>query len=117
MLFVIDGDDLGELGQAVQKCLAASREGVPHPDRFTDLFNPILSLAGVKSFGVFMKSAKCVEVELDAAIVTLIPTRNAGVENGFSPLLDKAKTLDSEVADRNHYTLGLASATALALAE
>ena len=88
-------------------------EDVPHPKSFTNLFDPVLDLAGVKSFGTFVKAAKCVEVETnDDATVTLIPTRNEGVDNGFAPLASKMEAaLD---ADED---LGSAAVAALARSE
>lgn len=86
-VLAVDKEDAGEIGRSIRECLAASREDVPHPKSFTSLFDPVLDLSGVKSFGTFVKSAKCVEVEMrDGAAVTLIPTRNEGVDDGFAPL-------------------------------
>ena len=108
-----DKGNAGEVGRAILECLAASREGVPHPTSFTNLFDPVLDLAGVKSFGTFVKSAKCVEVETsDDSTVILIPTRNEGVDDGFAPLPNKTKAaLDSDEA------LGSAAVAVLAMSE
>ena len=110
-VLAVEKEDAGKVGRALKECLAASREGVPHPKSFTNLFDPVLDLAGVKSFGTFMKSAKCIEVETsDDATVTLLPTRNEGVEEGFAPLPTKTETaLGSDEA------LGSAAAAALAM--
>lgn len=71
----------------------------------------MLDLAGIKSFGTFVKSAKCVEVETsNDATVTLIPTRNEGVEEGFAPLPTKTETTFGSVE-----ALGSAAAAALAM--
>jgi hypothetical protein len=106
-------EDADEVGRSIRECLAASREGVPHPKSFTNLFDPVLDLAGVKSLGTFVKSAKCVEVETsDGAVVTLIPTRNGGVDDGFAPLPNK-----SEVALGSDEALGSAAVAALAKSE
>lgn len=108
-----DKANVGEIGRAIRECLAASEEGVPHPNSFANLFDPVLDLAGVKSFGTFVKSAKCVEVEtFEDAIVTLLPTRNEGVDEGFVPLISKTEALfDSDEA------LGSAAVAALARSE
>lgn len=111
-VLVVEGGDPGELGKALRECLAASSEGVPHPKSFTNLSDPMLNLAGVKSYNTFAKSAKCVEVELHGETVTLIPTRNEGAEGGFVPISGKAQVAVSEDA-----ALGSAAITALALAE
>ena len=96
----IDLQDLTGIGGAVRQCLAASREGVQHPQSFANLFAPVFVLAGVKSFNTFVKSAKCVEVEAsDGVSLTLIPTRNEGVDGGFAPLSNTAETaFDSDEA-------------------
>jgi hypothetical protein len=108
-----DKANASELGRAIRECLAASREGVPHPSSFANLFDPVLGLAGVSSFGTFVKSAKCVEVETsDDVTATLIPTRNEGVYDGFTPLPNKtAAALDSDEV------LGSAAISALAMSD
>jgi hypothetical protein len=112
-VLAIDKEDTGEVGRALRACLEASREGVPHPKSFTNLFDPVLDLASVKSFGTFVKSAKCVELETsDDATVTLIPTRNEGVDDGFAPLPNK-----TEAAFGSEEALGAAAVAALAMAE
>ncbi|MDH2240278.1 hypothetical protein N5K27_28695 [Pigmentiphaga sp. GD03639] len=112
-VLAVDKENTGEVGRALRECLAASREGVSHPKSFTDLFHPVLELAGVKSFSTFVKSAKCIEVETsDDVTVTLIPTRNDGVDDGFAPLPYKTEaTLSSDEA------LGSVVSAALAMAE
>jgi hypothetical protein len=94
-------EHVGEVGRAVRACLAGSSNGVPHPKSFaTNLFEPVLNLAGVKSWGTFVKSAKCVEIETtNDTVATLIPTRNEGAKEGFFPLAAKTEaTLDSDEA-------------------
>jgi len=105
-------DDVGQLGNAIRQCLEASSEGVPHPKSFANISDPLLALAGVKSFNAFAKSAKCVEIEMVGETVTMIPTRNGGGDEGFVPLLGKANIVGSE-----NDVLGSAAITALALAE
>ena len=108
VLAVVKHDTAG-VGRAIRECLSASREGVPHPKVFTDLFTPVLNLAGVKSIGTFGKLAKCVEAEMDdGARVTLTPTRNGGSREGFVPLPDKAL-----VALNSDEALGTAAVAAL----
>jgi hypothetical protein len=111
--FAVDKENISDIGRLIKACLAASREGIPHPSSFMGLFNSVLDLAGVKSFGTFIKSAKCVEVETsDGASVTLIPTRNGGLNEGFTPLPNKTETtLGSDEA------LGAAAVSALAMSE
>ncbi|WP_432288796.1 hypothetical protein SLT36_30265 (plasmid) [Aminobacter sp. BA135] len=110
-VLALEMEDIGQVGRSIKECLAASREGVPHPVSFTNLFDPVLDLAGVKSFGTFVKSAKCVEIEAnDAETVTLIPTRNEGADGGFVPLPNRTETtLGSDEA------MGSAAVAALAM--
>lgn len=108
-----DKEHLSELGHHIAECLKASREGVPHPSSFGSLFDPVLDLAGVKSFSIFAKSSKCVGVETaDGQVVTLVPTRNEGAEGGFSPLSEKI-----EVTITSDDALGSAALAALAISE
>jgi hypothetical protein len=110
-VLAVDKKDIDEVGRALSECLAASRAGVPHPKSFTNLFGPVLSLAGVKSLSTFVKSARCVEVETsDGATVTLIPTRN--VHDGFAPL-----SIRMEAALGADEALGSAAIAALARSE
>lgn len=82
--------DASQLGQQIIDALNGSKEKVPHPTTWKGLFDPILHLAGVKSFKTFLKSAKCVGIESDAGRVSFIPTKNLGVDEGFEPLSIKA---------------------------
>lgn len=100
------------LGRSVRRCLDASSEGVPHPKSFANISDPLLALAGLKSFNTFAKSAKCVEVEMVGETAILIPTRNGGEEDGFVPLPEKA-----QVADGTYEALGSAAVAALAMTE
>lgn len=111
-VLTVKKEDVGELGRSIRRCLDASSEGVPHPKSFTNLFDPVLALAGVKSFNTFVKSAKCVEVEMAGETATLIPTRNEGAEDGFVPLPGNTQAaVDTDEA------LGSAAVAALAMAE
>jgi hypothetical protein len=77
------------------------------------MFGPVLGLAGVKSLSEFVKSVRCVEVETsDDATITLIPTRNGGVHDGFVSMSIKMEaTLGADEA------LGSAAIAALARSE
>jgi hypothetical protein len=111
-VLVVEEGDARELGQSLRECLAASSEGIPHPKSFTNLSDLMLSLAGVKSYRTFAKSAKCVEVEMNGETATFIPTRNEGAEGGFVPLPGKA-----QIAGGGDDALGSAAIAALAMAE
>lgn len=74
------------LEQAIASALKASKENIDQPKSFDGIFEPILRLAGVRSWSIFAKNAKCVEVEEGREIITLIPTKNLGIKAGFEPL-------------------------------
>jgi hypothetical protein len=105
-------DDPVEIGRLALASLRGSTENAPHPKAWTNLFDPVLALAGVKSLDTFIKGAKCVEIELDGGQVKFIPTRNEGVEDGFAPLPERTRsTLESDER------LGAELLAALAVAE
>jgi len=80
-------NDLRAIGDAIKACLEQSRQGIPHPKAFGGLFDTVLALAGAKTYRIFARSAKCVEIEApDDENVVLIPTRNGGVKEGFLPM-------------------------------
>lgn len=112
-VFAIAKDNTNEVGRTIRERLLASREGVPHPKVPTNLFAPVLNLAGVKSVAAFAKLAKCVHASTDDGVeVTLTPTRNGGSREGFVPLPDKAV-----VALNADEALGTAAVAALAGSE
>lgn len=76
------------LGQAVLDALAASRDGVPVPDRdeLARRTAPLLRAAGVRSWSALARGARVCEVERDGAAIVLVPTVNgghAGASRGF----------------------------------
>lgn len=56
---------------------------VTHPTSWKAIFDPVLKLAGVKTWGTFVKSAKFVEIERDSDGVWFSPTRILGADGGF----------------------------------
>ena len=101
-----------EIGDAIRKCLAGSREGIPHPKVFERTFDAVQQLAGVKSYRTFVKSAKCVQVWMEGSETTMTPTRNGGSRGGFAPISHK-----SIVATNSEEALGAAVIEALAASE
>lgn len=90
-------ENVGEIGRSVRQCLEASRQGVPHPTVWTNMFKPVLKAAKVRSYRAFMTSARCLGVSVAEGVVTLTPTRNEGSRGGFAYLPDAAKiTLGSD---------------------
>lgn len=86
------------INKIVLDVLNASKQGVPYPKTFNGLFEPVLTLAGVKSYRTFMKGAFCCELEEENGMVTITPTQNEG-GNGFSHLNDASIKLCSEEKD------------------
>lgn len=84
--YAVDVGDAGQIGVVVSQALEVSKIDVPHPTSWKGLFDPVLKLAGVKSWSTFVKSARCVEIELDADGLWLLPTRNLGADGGFEQI-------------------------------
>lgn len=103
-------EDVVRLGCAIQECLSASGEPVNRPRSIEELLQPMLQLAGFKSYVRFAKSSKCVAVTTsDNNSVTLSPTRNGGSLDGFQQLSQKALTVSNTAEE-----LGMAAVEALA---
>ena len=87
-----------EVGAAALSALQASRRGVPHPrqDQWRGLFEPMLELAGVKSWKAFVTGAACLDLALEGETVTLTPMRNLGAANGFEPDASRSTTAKAE---------------------
>jgi len=82
-----------DLGIAIRKSLESSHVGVPHPKNWAGVLAPLLAAAEVKSWGTFSKSAHCIEVEEVGDRVSLTPTTNLGVDEGFQPRPSEASDL------------------------
>jgi hypothetical protein len=87
-----------ELGSALLGALAGSENAVAHPQSWKGLLDPLLTQAGVKSWGTFSKTATCLEVEADAGHIALIPTLNLGVDAGFQADPSQAVSVDAAPA-------------------
>jgi hypothetical protein len=94
-----DQTDPRHLGEGVLEALDGSREGVPHPISWKGIFDPVLQLAGVKSWGTFAKMAKCVQIEFGTNRIALLPTKNLGAKDGFEPLPAKLRSSSPVTAD------------------
>ncbi len=81
---VADATDVKLVGQQVAQAIQASKQGVPHPTSWKGLFDPVLSLAGVKSWSTFAKSARCVGLEWETDCVSIVSTENLGADGGFN---------------------------------
>jgi hypothetical protein len=85
-VLMVDQNDSGKLGDAIFEVLGGSTENISHPTFWKGVFDPIIQMAGVKSWNAFSKSAKCVEIEFETNRVSFLPTRNLGPKDGFEPL-------------------------------
>lgn len=104
--YAADIGDVGQIGILIDQALEVSKVDVPHPTSWKGLFDPVLKLAGAKSWSTFVKSAKCVEVELDEDGIWLIPTRNLGADGGFDRIgLHACPAMRSDATDLGHALL------------
>jgi hypothetical protein len=84
-----------EIGAGIRASLDASQSGVAHPRTWTGLLDPLLGLAGVKSWSTFARAALSVGIEEDGTAVSFIPSRNLGPDQGFDPDPSEALVVDS----------------------
>lgn len=84
------------LGEIIQAALAGSVSGIPHPTEWSGLLDPLLRLAGVNSWAKFAEAAASAEIETNDGTISILPTKNLGVEGGFEPLPSRIVTVDSE---------------------
>lgn len=77
--------DSAEVGPLVLATLEKTAYDIPAPNLRTDPapITPIYQLAGVKSWGTFVKGAELVGVELDGGRLSLTPMVNLGSRQGF----------------------------------
>ncbi|MEN2748383.1 hypothetical protein [Sphingomonas sp. T9W2] len=91
------------VAQAIADALSASRTGLtdPTPEQWKRQFIPFQDAAAVKNFKTFMREAHRVDIDRNGDTVVLTPSDNLGVNNGFEPRPDDAKTVtagDGEAA-------------------
>jgi hypothetical protein len=58
------------------------------------LIDPLLKLAGVKSGGAFAKGASSVGLEEDSGAISVVPSRNLGVDEGFKPERERRRLVE-----------------------
>lgn len=78
--------DAATIGQAIRDTLAASRGNVAPPADWSSVLAPLLQVANVKSWSVFVQGALLCEVEDDGANIKIAPRVNHGAREGFRPL-------------------------------
>lgn len=92
-VLLVDGNDPSRIGNFAFKALDGSRTNIQHPSRedLGKLFDPILSLANVKSWAAFSEAARCVTIAFEGNRISLIPTKRLGPKHGFAPVQDKTR--------------------------
>jgi hypothetical protein len=86
-------------GNRLREVLRHSQEGVPHPNRWDHLVEPLLSLAGVNSWSKFAKSAVGCSIELEDDQLELVPSRNLGARGGYVPIQDRKMAISFDASD------------------
>ncbi len=76
-------ESAAQLGQVCLEAIQTVTDSVPHPTEFASHFQPMLELAGVKSWGQFTRNAPYVDVIADHESYRISPTRNAGPKQGY----------------------------------
>jgi len=88
----ISEDDVVKVNH-IKNALEQSREYVPHPVRSSNLFEPILKLAGVTSYSEFTESARSCSIELEGRRLRFIPYRNLGPRIGHEEITGRIKSV------------------------
>lgn len=71
-----------ELGSEALRALRESGPAAhPYPTDLNAVFDPMLELAGVKTWGKFAKGAVCIRLQLDDGGITCLPMHNDGRGN------------------------------------
>jgi hypothetical protein len=102
-------------GQAAIDALSASKEGVPLPDDPESNVVPMLTEAGVSSWNEFMKRAKCVGLELENDLLTIMPYKKLRRPKGALEGIPEKGFAISAAASRDE--IGAALEAAMALSE
>ncbi len=100
LVAVISSAEDSRINREVDNILEHSRQNIPHPKEWGNIFEPVLQAAGVKSWSVFAKIAKCISIEIDGTICRYIPSTNLGPSEGFEPKNDEAiEVIDYQKTD------------------
>jgi hypothetical protein len=101
------------IGRDLVRIIDDARSGIApiEPDQWGELFRPILTAAGVKTWRQFMSAATDLSIFEDAGLVYLVPSVNLGPSEGFDGILDAMQ----HAPLRDHERLGEAIIRGLAL--
>jgi hypothetical protein len=75
-----------EKGRALIEALNKSQASVEHPSDWTGFFDPMLRLAGQRSWVSFAQDAACLGIEEQDGVIRILPKRNLGPKEGFEPI-------------------------------
>ena len=92
---VRESSDDRALQHAIRSALDASRTNIPHLRVWKGILDPLLSLAGVKSWTALSRRATCIEVEEEGPRIVLVPTKNLGQREGFEADISKKIAVDA----------------------
>lgn len=103
VIVLLNTDQLQVKGNAVDRALQASRQGVPHPTSFENLGRELLHAAGVKSWRAFgSKSVYCSIAKSDG-MVEMLPHRHYGNKGAHTPVIGRQITIEGPThADLGH---------------
>ncbi len=87
---VLPAEPVAGVASALLSALADSRQGLPQPEDWAAVMEPLLEASGAPKWPDFLKGAACLGVEQRDAVLSVVPTRNLGEEGGFEPLLTEA---------------------------
>ncbi|MFV0346798.1 MAG: hypothetical protein ACK5IQ_11210 [Bacteroidales bacterium] len=78
-------------------CLEASKENIPHPEKWSDDF--FLKPIGIKTNNALHKNSLCCSVLLQNDLLEFTPTINMGAKEGFDELSEVVTACSTEVKD------------------
>lgn len=97
---VVGSTELDGLGRQLIEALGASRRQIPHPTKWSGMFEPVMHAAGVRSYSTFMKSARCVGASWSEVGVELTPYRNLGSKEGFEHITSMTKLVPTSTDEQ-----------------
>jgi hypothetical protein len=71
------------LGEAALLALSKCQFGVPHPTEWDHLLQPILDLAGVRTWTQFMRDVPSIDADYDEEEFVFRPTKNYGPKQEY----------------------------------
>jgi hypothetical protein len=91
-----------DLGEAINRVLDSSHDGVSQPSDWRELAAPRLAAAGVKSESAFQKQTLLVSLIANGKTVSFTPQRNGGAtgpDKGFAPIDECAVRIDAKTQE------------------